>query len=256
MPGVVAEVEDPVVEGQAALDRARRPVGPAQLAVAGVQPVHGAVLGAEEEHAVREHGRGLAARAQRPRPQHAPAALGVGRHAARRHPVQALEHDRVDDPVGHRRRRRRLSADLALPHPVAVVGPQRDQGAVVLEDEQPPPGHDRRELDQVAGRRRPQRPERRAQVGRGGQVAAAVLGVAVVRPDEGGAALLLGRRLGLLVLELDGGVVDLAGRVPVHVEIGAEGDQDEDERGSAEGDQKAPPTAKEGRRRAQSGPRW
>ena len=148
----------------------------------------------KRQHPVREDGRGLAARAQRARPQHPTAPLGVGGNPARRHPVQALEHHGVHHPVGQRRRRRGLGADLALPDHEAVVGPERDQGAVVLEDEQPTPGHDRRELEQLVRRHRPHGPERRAQVGAGRQVAAAVLGVAVVGPDEGGAALGLLRR--------------------------------------------------------------
>src|SRR3954449_8542865 len=89
----------------------------------------------------------------------------------------------------------------------------------------------------------------RARVGARREVAAAVLGVAVVGPDERRLTARPDRRLGLLVLELDGRVVDLARPVAVHVEVPAERGKEEDEQGSAEDDQKAPPAAKERRRR-------
>ena len=177
--GVVAEVQHPARERGAGLDRAGGVVGPDDAPVAAFERVHGAVLGAEEEPAVVEQGRGLAARwagcatsgSRRLVTLTAttrPAAPGARASTRGVHGV-------ARDGGGRGRER----AQAVGPDGVAGLLVDGDQDAVVGELEDAVAVDHGRELEQRAAAVRPQLLERGAQAGGSREEAGVVLGVAV-----------------------------------------------------------------------------
>ena len=183
-PAVVAEEQLAVGERRAALDRARRPVGPDHLAVVGVEAVERPVLRPEVDAPVVQQRRGLAAARQRPRPAPLAVALAQRDDPAAPAAAAALEQRHVDAAAAERGRRRGEPPQLLLPAHLAVLLAQRRQLAVVGELEDRLARHHGRELEQRRRLALPDRQERAAEGGGRREEAPVVLGVAVVAPDE------------------------------------------------------------------------
>ena len=152
LAGVVGAVEDPVVERQAALDRAggaHLPVGLAGLAVEGVDVAR---LAADDHVASRPpSARSRCGPGSGKRQSSLPSLARSASASPWSTPGRALQGDRVDDPVRVGGRGGAEAADVLLPLDLALVGAERVEERVLVLEVEGAPGDDRRELEQLAG---------------------------------------------------------------------------------------------------------
>ncbi len=160
----------------------------------GVERIDGPVLGAEEEPAAVEQGRGLARRWAVARPADRSGRGVQGHDAPRARAAPGGENGHVDGARVHSRRGCRELAEFPGSRAVPGVLVDRAERGVVGELEDAFAVDDGRELEQRVAVVLPERLEGRAHLRGRREEAGVVLGVAVQRPGEAVRALLRQRR--------------------------------------------------------------